>query len=407
MYMTILFVIIVSIMVLYQRWKEGNWVNLISVFMGPYIPLVFLNNFFVYKNGFDKINDDVLVMILTSFIVFFSGSLLFKVKKNSTNKEEDNVSKLSRYDFKKMRTFLIFIGLIGIVKIIILYLQGSFSSNIDDVEGVMGGGAIGHLLLASYSLLPIYFMYWTYNRKLTILMPIILIMIVTFSSFVKYNIIGLFVSFFLFLALYRKSVLKRSLLILVSFVGVVFYVNYAISFVVVGNDMTTQFILNHFWMYIAGSLIYDNYIFLYGIRPGIGVFYKLGTFIFALPNMFLEKTFDFKLFPHVRQEDLSISDFGETSNVVDAIGYLYPSKCDVLEVIIFYVILFILGALMAYIYKKHMKSSKYYDVFIVNFLCYFVFFSFFGTFYINSAPWEILIYSIFIPKLFIKNEIKN
>ena len=407
MYMTILFVIIVSIMVLYQRWKEGNWVNLISVFMGPYIPLVFLNNFFVYKNGFDKINDDVLVMILTSFIVFFSGSLLFKVKKNSTNKEEDNVSKLSRYDFKKMRTFLIFIGLIGIVKIIILYLQGSFSSNIDDVEGVMGGGAIGHLLLASYSLLPIYFMYWTYNRKLTILMPIILIMIVTFSSFVKYNIIGLFVSFFLFLALYRKSVLKRSLLILVSFVGVVFYVNYAISFEVVGNDMTTQFILNHFWMYIAGSLIYDNYIFLYGIRPGIGVFYKLGTFIFALPNMFLEKTFDFKLFPHVRQEDLSISDFGETSNVVDAIGYLYPSKCDVLEVIIFYVILFILGALMAYIYKKHMKSSKYYDVFIVNFLCYFVFFSFFGTFYINSAPWEILIYSIFIPKLFIKNEIKN
>ena len=394
-------------MVLYQRWKEGNWVNLISVFMGPYIPLVFLNNFFVYKNGFDKINDVVLVMILTSFIVFFSGSLLFKVKKNSTNKEEDNVSKLSRYDFKKMRTFLIFIGLIGIVKIIILYLQGSFSSNIDDVEGVMGGGAIGHLLLASYSLLPIYFMYWTYNRKLTILMPIILIMIVTFSSFVKYNIIGLFVSFFLFLALYRKSVLKRSLLILVSFVGVVFYVNYAISFVVVGNDMTTQFILNHFWMYIAGSLIYDNYIFLYGIRPGIGVFYKLGTFIFALPNMFLEKTFDFKLFPHVRQEDLSISDFGETSNVVDAIGYLYPSKCDVLEVIIFYVILFILGALMAYIYKKHMKSSKYYDVFIVNFLCYFVFFSFFGTFYINSAPWEILIYSIFIPKLFIKNEIKN
>lgn len=394
-------------MVLYQRWKEGNWVNLISVFMGPYIPLVFLNNFFVYKNGFDKINDDVLVMILTSFIVFFSGSLLFKVKKNSTNKEEDNVSKLSRYDFKKMRTFLIFIGLIGIVKIIILYLQGSFSSNIDDVEGVMGGGAIGHLLLASYSLLPIYFMYWTYNRKLTILMPIILIMIVTFSSFVKYNIIGLFVSFFLFLALYRKSVLKRSLLILVSFVGVVFYVNYAISFVLVGNDMTTQFILNHFWMYIAGSLIYDNYIFLYGIRPGIGVFYKLGTFIFALPNMFLEKTFDFKLFPHVRQEDLSISDFGETSNVVDAIGYLYPSKCDVLEVIIFYVILFILGALMAYIYKKHMKSSKYYDVFIVNFLCYFVFFSFFGTFYINSAPWEILIYSIFIPKLFIKNEIKN
>ncbi len=66
-------------------------------------------------------------------------------------------------------------------------------------------------------------------------------------------------------------------------------------------------------------------------------------------------------------------------------------------------ILFILGALMAYIYKKHMKSSMYYDVFIVNFLCYFVFFSFFGTFSINSAPWEILIYSIFIPNLFIKN----
>ena len=402
MTITLLFLAITSFFVFYQKRKEGNWVNLISILMAPYIPLVLLNNFVIYKTGFDKISDEVLLMVFCAFILFFIGSIPFKVnaKKNS---EESCNEKLKRYNFSRMWWFLFIIGVIGTLKAIFMFLTGAFSSNIDDSEGEMGGGIVGHLLLASYSVLPIYFLYWTTRKRIITLIPIFLIIIVTFSSFVKYNIIGVFVSVFIFLSIYKKALLKKAVIILFVAVAVIFYANYAISFAVVGADVDPTFYIGHFWMYLSGSLIYDNYIFTSGIRPGISIGYKLMTFICALPNMFYEKIYDEKLFPHVRQDDLSIGIFGESSNVVDAIGYIYPSKGDVTDVLLFGIVVFIIGIICSAIYYWRMRPSKYFDMFIVNFLTYFVFFSFFGTFYINPGPWEILIYSLLIPQLFYKH----
>ena len=401
MNITILFSISVSLLVIYQKRIEKNWVNLISILMGPYVPIVLINNIYAYQKGFDRISDKVLIMILLSFLLFFAGFKTININRVLFN-ENDNRYRLQLYNFDKMYIFLIGVGILGTIKALILYLQGSFFSDIDEMEGEMGRGLIGHLLLASYSVFPIYFLYLTYNWSIKKIIPIILILVVTFSSFVKYNIIGIFVSTFIFLAIYKKSILTKSIFLLIGFVLFVFYANYAVSFATKGSAMTNDFIINHFWMYLSGSLLHDNYIFTQGVRPGVDVFYKLGTFVFALPNMFLDKLFDTRLFPHQSQEEMSISDFGETSNVVDAIGYLYPSKGDTIDFILFAIVVFLLGVLFSAIYKRHMKISKLYDVFIANFLCYFVFFSFFGTFYINPAPWEILAYSLFIPNFFLK-----
>ena len=389
-------------MIVYQRFKEGNWANLISILMGPYAFIVFFNNFYVYKLGFHIISDEVLLMLLLAFVAFFLGSIPFNTI-SITKKEEDTPLLFENYEMSRIMYFLLFVGVLGILRVIYFVFTGAFSNDFDEMEGVVTGGIVGHLLLASFSLLPIYFIYWTYNKRLLTFIPILLIIIVTFAGFIKYTIIGMFVSIFICLIIYRKSLLKKAAIILVSFVAFVFYMNYAIGFALTDSSVDADFFISHFWKYLAGSVIYDNYIFTLGIETESNLGYKFLTYLCAFPNMFLS-VFDVRLYPYEILEMLPVSVFGEDSNVADAIGYLYPSKGALIEIIYFYVFMFILGLVFSYIYKLNMYKTHCFNVFIVNFLCYFVFFSFFGTFYVNSPPWEILVHSLIIPPLFYKRK---
>ena len=164
-----------------------------------------------------------------------------------------------------------------------------------------------------------------------------------------------------------------------------------------------SFYLNHLWGYIGGSLIYDNYIFTRGVRIGLGSIEKLMTFVFALPNMFLNKIFGIRLFPHIRQQDLIISYGLEQSNVVDAIGYLYPSFGSALDIIEFLLVMLLLGLIFSMLVRLMLNHSKErFNTTIAFFLAEFVLMSFFGTFYISPGPWEQLVWCAIIPQLFYK-----
>lgn len=403
MTITIVFLSIIFLLIYLQKRRENNWINLISILMTPYFVLVFLNNFFVYKTGFYKINDSVLIMLLVSFLLFYVGGRVFNVRGAFLNQENENLDKFKNYNMNSMIVFLYAIGIIALLKLLTLYFGGQFNaSNVDTAEGIMGNGPVGHLLLCSYAILPIVFLYWTYTKKIWHLIPVLLIFVATFATLVKYNIIGVFVSLFIFLLIYKKSILKRAVLVLVFAVLAIFIGNYTLTFAIKGVNVSSSFYLGHLWTYMSGSLIYDNYIFTKGIRIGISTGYKLMTFLSALPNMFINAISGTKIFPHERQQDLLISSFGENSNVVDAIGYLFPSKGDISDIILYGMVIFIIGFIFTGIYKWGMKKSDMFNTFIANFLSYFVFFSFFGTFYINSSPWEILVYSLIIPSLFFR-----
>ena len=403
---TILFLAISFLMIVFQRYREGRWINLISLLVTPYLLIVFFNNFYVYKLGFYKISDSVIAMLLMAFVAFFLGTLLF-TQKTKPHAEENNLQVLRRYDMKRIKCFLYIVGVIGIIKAFFLYKQGILLNDMDDSEGIMGNGIVAHMLLASYSVLPIYFLNWTYNKTIKDLVPVILVIIVAFSSFVKYNVIGPIVTLFIFISFYRKSLLKKASIVMLLFVLIVFVSNYAIDFTVAGNELESSFLLGHFWKYFSGSIIYDNYIFTSGIRTDIGLPSKVLVFIFALPNMFISKLFDEGVFQHVGQELRDVSDFGEQSNVVDVIGYLYPSKGEVSDIILFLLFLFFMGVLFSYLYKKHFSKSTVFDTFIANFLTYFVFLSFFAPFYVLSNPWEIIIWALFLPPLFYKRNLKT
>lgn len=404
--LTILFLAITISMIVFQRYREGRWLNLISLLMVPYAIIVFFNNFFVYKLGFYKISDNVIAMLLMAFVAFFLGTLTFKYEPKPYA-EDNNTTILQRYDLKKIKRFLYIVGILGVLQAFLFYKQGVFLSDIDDSEGLMGNGPIGHLLLASYSVLPIYILYWTYNKTIEGLIPILLILLVAFSSLIKYNVLGPVITIFIFISLYRKSLLKKASLGMILFVVLIFISNYALGFAISGSDVDPKFYLGHFWVYFAGSTIYDNNIFTTGIRVDYSIFYKLMTFFFALPNLFIKKLFGESLFPHEGQDFRDISDFGEDSNIVDLIGYLYPSKGDGMDIVLFLLVVFFTGVLFSFLYKKSLSSKSHFNTFIANFLTYYVFLAFYAPFFVLSAPWEIIIWALILPPLFYKRKLKT
>lgn len=131
-------------------------------------------------------------------------------------------------------------------------------------------------------------------------------------------------------------------------------------------------------------------------------------FIFALPNMFFNKIIGRTFFPwSIATYDFYPISNNESSNVIDAIGYLYPSYGNEIEIIIFYIFMIVVGFIFYKIYINSIKKLHVFNTLISNFMTYFIFLSFFGTFYMLSSPWEILIYSMFIPKLFLKKKFRK
>lgn len=399
--MTYIFIFISLIIVFYQWKRERRWVNLLSLLIVPYIVIVVVNNLIIYRFGFYEINNNVLIMLSCAFIVIFLGTLPFKFP-IANHSEQNNKEILKSYNFKAVKIFLYIVGVLGLSKALILYRQGILFNADNDFEGIMGTGPIAHLLLASYSVLPIYFLNWTYNRKLKDIIPVILILLVAFSTMIKYNTIGPIISLFIFVCIYRKSIFKKAITGFAIIILFVFIANYAIGFALLGVEVESTFYLVHFWKYFAGSLINDNYIFSSGINVGVGIFDKFMIFIFALPNMFINKISGMTFYPYdmLSWHDYPVSDFGEMSNVTDVFGFLYPSKGDFSEIILFMIAIFIVSILFSYFYTKVISKQNTFCPFIAIMLTYFVALDFYSPFFVLAGPWEILMWALIIPSLF-------
>ena len=58
---------------------------------------------------------------------------------------------------------------------------------------------------------------------------------------------------------------------------------------------------------------------------------------------------------------------------------------------------------MEMIFTYGVAKTEKLHISIATIFSFFLFFSFFGTFYINEMPWEIAIYSVVVVQLFSKN----
>lgn len=401
---TLLFDLLVFSLIYLQYHRENNWINMISVLTAPYALFATLNNFFFVKLGFFKITNQTLLMLGVSFTLFFIGGFAFNIRVKPQISEKNNIEILNNYDLTNMVLLLYLIGIIGFIKLGIVIVSGAFSANgIHSVEGVLGSGAVGHLLLLSYSITPIVFLAWIEKRKMYLLIPVLLIAAITFFSLIKNNIIGFIMGIFLFITYYKKSLMKKALIICVTLIATVFVGNYLFTFLVSKTEAAPTFYVNHLIVYCSGSMINDGKIFTEGIRIETDLGYKIMTALMGFPNMFISKLFGQFVFPFESLNEMNVgSSYGQTSNVLDSFGYFYPSKGTIIDILMYGLFVIIIGMIFSIVYYKSSYEKRGFNVFICNFMTYFVAFSFFGTFYILSAPWEILIYSSVIPYVFYK-----
>lgn len=409
--MTLVFLMLTGALILASLLYTKNIYNLFTILATPYFFIVLINQFIASPLfGFFMISDETLIMLMEGLVAFFVGSIPFS-KNNQGDNQDAFEAKIVRYNMKAMSAFVLVCGTICFFQAIVhLASNRQVVEGFDEITASLNEGWSAHLKLMALSVAPITLYYGLKRHDSIALIGTLLVFTSVFLSFIKYNIICPIAATVIFVALTNKENANKTIIAMLVLPIGLFVLNYYLGFYARGTSASVDgaFYLNHLWAYIGGSLIYDNYIFTQGIRVGIGSVEKLMTFVFAFPNMFISKLFGFRLFPHVRQPDLFISIGLEQSNVVDAIGYLYPSYGNPLDIIEFILVMLFIGTLFSVLVRIMLNSSiRYCDTTLSFFLAEFVLMSFFGTFYVNSGPWEQLIWCAIIPRLFLKQEQKQ
>ena len=412
--MSVAFAILCALIIYISYYISHHIINVVTVFSAPYMLIIPLNNILMVKLGFYLISNQTIYMVSGCLLCIFIGYIVTNVflrskvgrRKKYESKNEDI---FSYYNIGAMIKYTFFVEIIVFVRFVFIIISKGLSYiPTNSFEGQMLRGPLGHMLLTLYPLVPILFLYWLKNkRKIQCLLATIVCIGLLFATFIKYHVIGMIVLIYLFVSIEEEKYARKGLLILVSSAIGLFIINYLISFILSGvsSKVAQEFYFDHFWCYVSGSLIYDNKIFTEGIRVGVSIFYKLGSALFALPNVFLSTLFGFSICPHKSLAFQYVGNSGQTSNVVDTFGYYFPSKGSFIEIILYIIILILIGILFSVIYEKSVAERKHFRITICIFLTFFAFFSFFGTFYVSSPPWEMLLWSAIMLTVFDKRKI--
>lgn len=383
-------------------------INVVSLFTAPYLFLVIGNHLIGEKIGFFPISDDVLLMLLGGLAAIFLGSVIISLKHKNTSRylsfdSNKSLEYLSSYKIDKIAFYILIADLLMLIRFLQLYTSRGINAIIASTEIELIGGILGHIFLSAFPLVPILFLYWLYNKRdWKRLIPVIMYIAILAGSFVKYHVISMIVLIYIFVSFEDKRYVKKGVILLIGLVIVLFVSNYVIDFYFTNrlSTMNKNFYGLHLWKYIAGSVIHDNQIFTSGINPGEGVGIKVLYCISALPNMFYYGLTGnaFKWPFHINMDPVSYN--GESSNVVDFIGWLYPSHGKFISIIAFFFVLFLLGLIFQSIYDNALKHKRGFLMYLYIMMTFFMFLSFFGNYYGLSVPWEILVWSLITPNLF-------
>ena len=402
------FIIVCLIMLWVEFGINRRLINVFTIFAVPYMLIIPMNNLVMINYGFYEISDEVIFMILTGLFFIFIGSLFANYTKSVTNSQEKinytlNKEKFEYYKMNTMLTYVFFVETITFLRLLfIAYQMGLWYIGTDEYSGTLLRGPLGHIFLTTYPLIPIVFYYWLkHKEKWSYLLATIIDIVLLFFTFVKYHSICMVLLIYLFISMEDSKYIKKGAAAVATLVCSAFILSYFVSFIIRGaTTIKENFYLMHLWNYIGGSVIYDNRIFDQGVRVGTSILYKLGSFTLTPISKFTEFLFDIYLCPHEALPHEYVGINGERGNVVDAIGYLYPSQGSIDEIIEWGLLLIIIGFLFTKIYFWNLKQDKRFFALLCAFMVFFMSFSFFGTFYVHYTCWEILFWCAVMPRVF-------
>jgi hypothetical protein len=383
--------------------------NSFLLIMGPYLIIIIFNNIYAVNYGFFRVNNEAILVHFLAFSSFFAGATykagIINPLKNKKNRKSWRTNvQIDIYDpnfLHAINSFVFIVGVLGLVNVF-LSIRTLYSIGDGNLEHLAAEGIIGHLLLGARIFVPILLDVGLQKKKKLFLISSFLIIIVTFSSFIKYHII----SFVLYLYSYffwkiNKKVIKYTFLLIIC-VFSFFSINYIIDFYSKGHSYDvygTSFYFRHFWRYVAGGTIKVN-----EIVGNKTVTYNMIDFIvhntFTYPNMFIQKIGLNVIKPigHFgTAEGYTLIGNNINTNVISLLGQMYNSGA----ILPFIFLTFLFGLIAQSCWDTIRYSQKINKVLSSASIYAFFLFSFFHNMWRGSIqPWELMIFAYFLPVIF-------
>ena len=400
-----------SLFMIWLEYKiDERLINVVSVITIPYVVVILVNNLYAVKADFYEISNQTIAMEMLGLFSIFLGTVIVnhrrKILIGRTEKVYTTNEKFQYYNMNAMKIYCILIELLCYIRLVYFVRRHGFAYlSRDGVENFISG-PIGHAYFSIYVLIPILFFYWIKNKKsISYLVTALAGTALSFFSFTKYHVIGLMILTYLFIALEDYHYIKKGALVLIGLVIAIFVANYVIGFInaKVIHSVNRNFYLNHLWKYVGGSIIHSNTIFQNGQNLHADFIEKILFCTLPLLNMLFKFIAGVEIqFPdiYIPYERVGANYLGETSNVVDFIGFMYPSKQGVAAIIFFAIIMCLFGMIAALLYNRAMRQENSFYITICVFFTFFLALAFFGEFASKSMTWELLVWSFILPKLF-------
>ncbi|SDQ14919.1 DUF6337 family protein [Virgibacillus salinus] len=396
--MLLVYILIIFILYLLRT----NLLNTTIFIVTPFIFIIIINNLIATTFGFFSISDKVIMVIIVFLVVFFTGTLFSDYFLSKIRLPESKLSGVYNINIKNITTYVVTVFVLKLIQI------GYFSVTSSSKELVKSGykdfgldGIIGHLFLSTYPLLGILLYVGIKQNKKYLIGIVLTGILLAFFSFVKYHVISLVFILYLYISIKDKKYWLKGARISLLIVPFLFILNYAILFLARNAHPDLSFYIYNIWTYIAGSVINMNILVHEGIiNDNIGSWFA-ETFL-ALPNFIFKNLIgeSYKL------EEFSIGlqtigfnmNSGElTSPVVSTVGQLYSFN----NLLLFILLVFIWGMILEFLFTKSLQTKGETLKLFVSVFITFSMLSFFSNYYTLMIPWEIMLFSIFIPKLFL------
>lgn len=368
----------------------------------PFVVVIGINKIFGNKLGFYEISSKTIFYITTGIFAFFIGSIFSIIIKKCINRNKyKNINKKNQilidYKINKIYNYSMIIIIINFGRLFVFWNRYGLRNFIinDGMESILLTGIFSHFLLTLYPLIPILTSYGLRNKLYKYFLPLILISILMFFTFTKYHLISLALIVIIYLNIENPKLLSKTIPVIVLIPIGIFILNYLTNFRARGIVAEENYILNHLFNYISGGLIYDS------VNPGItynnyGIVEIILTMIMVIPNLFTNALFGVKFYPFEVLPFSSMGWNGERGNVLNTISFLFSSG-NILGTLILMVLL---GVLIGFIHSQR-KIQYPFMATVYTFL----FLSFYATFLVLAPPWEMIIFSVIIPRIFVEKRV--
>ena len=135
----------------------------------PYLLITLINNTLGVWMGFYRITDNTMFMVLVGGLFFFAGNCLVHLAfRDSAPVSRADIFGIDRdiLSVDRIRWYVILVLSLRFLQLLLIFARNGIDRVIaNDFELLLTKGAMGHLMISVFPLIPILFYHWLIERK--------------------------------------------------------------------------------------------------------------------------------------------------------------------------------------------------------------------------------------------------